>query len=533
MKRLIILLLITAVFGLFSAGCDMAPVQDRPAIAGAGDAVGDLGAPMTKYKGGLPYAPKARYANLTSEYNDWKAHYVTSSGTGGYEYRVQRDAASDYDTVSEGMGYGMLLAVYFNDQITFDLLYAYVKNHFVQSNVPLMHWKVDKNNKNVSEFNDYAKETKSVTIGVPGKGSATGYTVKPKSVAEVPHDLVYFNKSTGKVFIFPAKADLDAKNKNLYKTLKANFDKNTKYYAGCEYARELSSATDADVDMAAALCFASRKWSTSNFWNYTLEADKMLKAIRKNDFSDNFLKNGNLWGDKACWNSSYFTPAYYSCVFYPFYKEHTELSAYKTERDFWRYLSNYIYPEMDKLRLSSVKGIWPDWCDTSNIDGRVRPSKGSDRHYIINGKNVKQMSYNFYYDAVRTPWRLATANSWLGNPNTTGEHYKQLATAMSFFKEVGIKNVVDGYSRWGGTWVEAYRDGFNPGQGGVSNSVTFVAMIATLSLPSFDKAWADECWDWVVYKKERYTDAHHYYGNTLRLLSLLYLSGQFVNIYQK
>src|SRR5581483_7835230 len=44
------------------------------------------------------------------------------------------------DTVSEGIGYGMLAAVYMNDQTTFDALWGYGKSHF--NTKGLMSWHI-------------------------------------------------------------------------------------------------------------------------------------------------------------------------------------------------------------------------------------------------------------------------------------------------------------------------------------------------------------------------------------------------------
>ena len=61
-------------------------------------------------------------------YNTWKASYVTATGAGGF-LRVQR-TQNQNDTVSEGIGYGMIAAAYMNDRATFDGLWQYGKLHF-------------------------------------------------------------------------------------------------------------------------------------------------------------------------------------------------------------------------------------------------------------------------------------------------------------------------------------------------------------------------------------------------------------------
>ena len=71
-------------------------------------------------------------ADARAAYEKWKLDTVTTAGAGGFR-RVKR-TASDYtgpegleleSTVSEGIGYGMLLAVYMNDQALFDDLWKY------------------------------------------------------------------------------------------------------------------------------------------------------------------------------------------------------------------------------------------------------------------------------------------------------------------------------------------------------------------------------------------------------------------------
>jgi endo-1,4-beta-D-glucanase Y len=62
---------------------------------------------------------------LVDAYNQWKSTFVVGSGN---TTRVQRPENAD-DTVSEGIGYGMLIAVYMGDQTLFNGLWAYSQTH--------------------------------------------------------------------------------------------------------------------------------------------------------------------------------------------------------------------------------------------------------------------------------------------------------------------------------------------------------------------------------------------------------------------
>jgi endo-1,4-beta-D-glucanase Y len=71
---------------------------------------------------------------LASAYSQWKANFVVSDSGG---YKIIRPENGN-DTVSEGIGYGMLIAVYMNDKSLFDGLYTYWKAHIASNG--LMTW---------------------------------------------------------------------------------------------------------------------------------------------------------------------------------------------------------------------------------------------------------------------------------------------------------------------------------------------------------------------------------------------------------
>ncbi len=68
--------------------------------------------------------------------------FVTSSGAGGH-LRVQRPSNNN-DTVSEGIGYGLLIAVMMADQTLFNGLYLYAKQYIPdQAGHYLMNWQIN------------------------------------------------------------------------------------------------------------------------------------------------------------------------------------------------------------------------------------------------------------------------------------------------------------------------------------------------------------------------------------------------------
>ena len=107
----------------------------------AGSGAGGGGAPLMIPGAGQCAAPTgASVADATAAYNKWKSDLVVSDGARGF-LRVRRPNSSGAvvnSSNSEGIGYGMLLAVYANDQNTFDNLWKY--EQLFLDNHGLMNW---------------------------------------------------------------------------------------------------------------------------------------------------------------------------------------------------------------------------------------------------------------------------------------------------------------------------------------------------------------------------------------------------------
>lgn len=132
-----------------------APIGGQSGIGGAGGASGAGGAggtanPTSTAKHPFPHPKKSAFctyptnannADVTAAYQDWKNTVVTADGAGGF-LRVKKPDSGTVigSTVSEGMGYGMLLAVYMDDQPLFDALWKYEQLHLNGNG--LMNWEI-------------------------------------------------------------------------------------------------------------------------------------------------------------------------------------------------------------------------------------------------------------------------------------------------------------------------------------------------------------------------------------------------------
>lgn len=92
------------------------------------------------------YPRNANASDVVAAYADWKAAVVTADGAGGFLRVKKPDSGSVIgSTVSEGIGYGMLLAVYMGDQELLDNLWLYEQSHLDGNG--LMNWEIGPDNK--------------------------------------------------------------------------------------------------------------------------------------------------------------------------------------------------------------------------------------------------------------------------------------------------------------------------------------------------------------------------------------------------
>jgi endo-1,4-beta-D-glucanase Y len=83
--------------------------------------------PQNRFSSNCTYPKKVNNEDVLAVYEQWKTDLVTSDGAGGFR-RVKRPKEPGLpvnSTVSEGIAYGMLIAVYMNDSKLFDDLWQY------------------------------------------------------------------------------------------------------------------------------------------------------------------------------------------------------------------------------------------------------------------------------------------------------------------------------------------------------------------------------------------------------------------------
>jgi len=176
----------------------------------SGGSSGTAGASASVITGGpfpFPQNKKPMYCTLTTVanasmavqtiYGTWKTTYVTSGNPG---LRVQRPE-NQSDTVSEGIGYGMLAAVYMNDQATFDGLWTYAKAHFDQAG--MMNWHINSDGTTASQGSGSATDADEdmafALLMASGQWPSGSYYADGKKLAAA----ILFNEVAGDGMLIP------------------------------------------------------------------------------------------------------------------------------------------------------------------------------------------------------------------------------------------------------------------------------------------------------------------------------------------
>ncbi|WP_117385778.1 glycosyl hydrolase family 8 [Acetivibrio cellulolyticus] len=249
------------------------------------------------------------------------------------------------------------------------------------------------------------------------------------------------------------------------------------------------AATDGDEDMATALVFAHKRWGSSGTINYEQEAKNYINNLFKYCVEPGtyVLKPGN-WGGSDALNPCYFVPSWY------------RIYADFTGNKDWLKVADKCYEVLDQIeKFNNKTGLVPDWCKADGTEQRLAVWNGTSK-------------YEYSYDAARMPWRIALDYSWYGT-----EKAKVYCDKVSaFFKNIGPENIVDGYSLTGQK-IGQYH---NP---------AFVATAGAGCLTGEDLDFGQKMFNESVKVKD--SAPYDYYGNTLRMLTLLYMSGNFPNLY--
>jgi endoglucanase len=161
---------------------------------------------------------------------------------------------------------------------------------------------------------------------------------------------------------------------------------------------DLMPASDADVDYALALFLAFRRWKEPRYGELARRVAADALRLYSQETSDG-LPYLSPWllthreGERVL-NPSYLSPAHY------------RVFAQETGNPRWSTLVDSSYEILSRARRSSPVGLFPDW-GVFDAKGDLRPMQGR--------------SFNFGWEAVRIPFRLALDFYWFAEPRAERE----------------------------------------------------------------------------------------------------------------
>lgn len=264
---------------------------------------------------------------------------------------------------------------------------------------------------------------------------------------------------------------------------------------------DFDSASDGDLDIAYALLLADRQWGSCGTVNYLLEAQRVLVDVADGDLDA--TKTYVLLGD---WVGPSESAKYYDATrSSDFMPGHTRSFAAASGNASWDAVRDRLYAIVEHLQAtaSPATGLLPDFV-ASPLDAP---------HPVAGGFLEGQNDGRYYYNACRDPWRLGTdfivsgdarardavrrINAWI--VSATGGDPSAIASGYA----------LDGTVIGGADYL----------------SMAFVAPLGVGAMvDAANQAWLNAIWDLVVATPIT-TDG--YYENTLKLLAMLVMSGNF------
>ncbi len=226
-------------------------------------------------------------SHAKAAYTTWKTKYLKSCAGG--KFRVAFNAT---ETVSEGIGYGMLLTVAHGDRTEFDGLWAYFKQH---SSGGVMAWKVNGCDSVVdgNSASDAELDAAMALIQASCKWGGNYLTEAQSLIAAIKSQETI---EGGENFLKPAKQGLDS-------------CQNPSYYAPGYYR-----------------AFAKKHPSQAAFWN-KLASDTYVQLGRAANSATGLVPNwANMSGNPGC--GGY---------------EHADKYGYDAARTPWRIATDYVW----------------------------------------------------------------------------------------------------------------------------------------------------------------------------------------------
>jgi len=260
-----------------------------------------------------------------------------------------------------------------------------------------------------------------------------------------------------------------------------------------------TSATDGDMDIAYSLLLANEQWGSNGNINYLKEAQLMIADIKK--FEINHETFSVLLSDAVEPESE----DYYDTRSSDFMPDHFKAFAKATKDNFWNKVvdKNYALFKFLQDEYSPDAGLVPDF-----IEHIKRKPTAARPHYL---ESKYDGAYN--YNACRVPWRIAT-DFITTRDKRSKEFVERINTWIRETTQNNPDNISAGYTLEGDDIKNRYYEAMS-----FIASFTVAAMI-----DANNQQWLNKLWNYVLSFN---TEQFEYYGNTIKMISMIILSGNY------
>lgn len=254
----------------------------------------------------------------------------------------------------------------------------------------------------------------------------------------------------------------------------------------------VDSATDGDMDIAYSLLLAHKQWGSKGNINYLAEAKKIINAIMESDVNKKewILKLGDWASDKEP-----------STRPSDFMLQHLKAFEKASGDNRWNKVIDKTYAIIQGIsdKYSPATGLLPDFVVKKN--GVFIPAPPNFLESETDGA--------YSYNSCRTPWRISVDYLTAGDTRAL----IQLNKLNKWFRQKTLnrpENIRAGY-KLDGTILEDYED------------MSFSApLMVSAMVNKENQQWLNDLWD---YNMKFSTKDDLYFGNTIRLLSSIIVSG--------
>ena len=273
---------------------------------------------------------------------------------------------------------------------------------------------------------------------------------------------------------------------------------------GCvDVTGDSGAAPDGDMDIAFGLLLAHSQWGSDGRISYLSEAEKVITAILNHeiDKTNYFVE----LFDEVGVHTKYFGGTRASDMM----MDHFRIFSKVTGDQRWLQVIDRSYSILQKLQKepANTSGLIPDFIENAQTE-TPKPAgvgiNGSKRKYLESAHDG-----DFSYNSCRVPLRLAIDYLVSGDRRARAV-VRQITKGIKQLSAQDPSKIVDGYT------LNGVRIGKNPDLAFISP----LAVAAMLDRPH--PQWINGLWDLMLNHSPKDND---YYGNTLKLISMLVISG--------